>query len=824
MQQQQLQKQPRTKQRGDTVPKREKRIAEPQQEKERITKRHATTLQQQRKPQINQDYIVKVFMSFHPHPKNIHQLWELTSGYTRYFYSPSFHKITTAWVTHFLKKLQYEPLLPTHQAKTAAPKSVKTELIFKRFLHWLTMISKALRWTDLQSKFARSAIHTLWTQQQVLDPFFLAKCQAIVFKELEMGQFNLVSVMQRLGEMQQLDSLENQVTENFFSQTVYLWILRRYASDIRRMVKARNILYAKYKSQVFPNSPQAFTSSICNTMVQYCIVHNTQPFPSWIYSFPNHVLLQNSLKELFLAEYFETALNQPTPPHFATFLSLLVQEATRFAISCFKQPHQYQTTDDSSSSSLLVAIEVKYRETPQFRNMFSLLREYYSNDLTDAWNTIWSTVVKHIPKFDVLTCDTLCFLEYWYTFFNHPFWCQTSRGPHKYCCKEFETLINHTPNDASLYQNYAKNFFHFTNTLLLSKPAQNALEFHRSIVYSCLFHKDLYHKTFQTCLAEHLLQYVYDRIFSSNNTKQSEVKKENSLETKMAFIQSLVDGNSSFIHSCCQMIRDVIQWVHYSNEKETLFLKQQEGWQLDCNTLNNHWIDSHPFVRAHVNHALTRTRTILKHNHPIKIAWIPTAGRALINMYCEHKKEYFMFDVSTISMVLLLQFETQSMLTLNEILNRTHLPLKTIYKDLFTLLQTKFCTVHPSIISKNRTRKNLFTMDVSGGSWDKIQFRVCAKVPQLQQQTILLLHNVELKEKEHNNFGVTDALRLDTTIVRIMKAEKKLHIKKLIEHVHSKSNHSFQDLDIRRRIDVAIDLEYIRRDPNNRTLLIFIPA
>ncbi|XP_023933316.1 cullin-2 [Lingula anatina] len=165
------------------------------------------------------------------------------------------------------------------------------------------------------------------------------------------------------------------------------------------------------------------------------------------------------------------------------------------------------------------------------------------------------------------------------------------------------------------------------------------------------------------------------------------------------------------------------------------------------------------------------------------------------------KKQYFI-NMGTFHMGILLLFNNTDSLTLQDILDSTHLPEKELTKQLQTLLETKLITCEGQVTATSVIRLNL------NYSNKRTKFKITTAVQKETQSDVNETHTAADEDRK---------LYLQAAIVRIMKARKLLKHNLLIQEVISQSKARFAPSIgmIKKCIEALIDKQYIERTQNS---------
>lgn len=193
-----------------------------------------------------------------------------------------------------------------------------------------------------------------------------------------------------------------------------------------------------------------------------------------------------------------------------------------------------------------------------------------------------------------------------------------------------------------------------------------------------------------------------------------------------------------------------------------------------------------------------------------KLRWIYNMGGAEVASLCFTQKHNL--AVSTYQALILMLFNKQGEISFQEICDATKIPEDECKRQLLSLT-----------VSRNRILlKDASSKDIEKNS----KFQANEK---FTHEKIKVVVGLIKKEEKAETTAVAEAPLerkhvVDATIVRVMKARKRLDHNSLIEEVFKQCTlFKPQPIQIKTQIEHLIDREFLQREPDNRNIYIYLP-
>lgn len=368
---------------------------------------------------------------------------------------------------------------------------------------------------------------------------------------------------------------------------------------------------------------------------------------------------------------------------------------------------------------------------------------------------------------------------------------------HKALKEAFEDFINKEYYTSALLARYANDILK-KGTKVQVDDLENTMD-HVVMLYGYIRDKDVFERDYQQFLAGRLLQDL-------SQSEQSERSMIGKLKNECGY--------------------------HWTSKLEDMFkdIQRSKDIMLEFNQTYGDKFDIEMNVSVCTTGAWPSS-SILPINKPMELG--PIAERFqdfYLNKYSGRKLNYQwdkgradvqvkfnpktkkILAVSTYQMLILLQFNNKTTLTFKQILDGTGIPREDCMVHLLSM-------IHPKV---KVLRKNPNTRELADDH--KIQIhpkysnpRAKIPIPILRN---LVKSNVDPNKDPMKPILVLRRHQMDAAIVRIMKARKTLKHGELITEVVKQLVARFKPkpLDIKKRIQNLIELEYLERDENDRQL------
>nr|CAI5851617.1 unnamed protein product [Callosobruchus analis] len=206
-----------------------------------------------------------------------------------------------------------------------------------------------------------------------------------------------------------------------------------------------------------------------------------------------------------------------------------------------------------------------------------------------------------------------------------------------------------------------------------------------------------------------------------------------------------------------------------------------------------------------VNYQATFQKFYSSNHSGRKLVWQPNLGHCIVKATfdCGNKE----LQVSLFQTIVLLLFNEVEKLTFAEILELTNIETDELKRTLFSLACAKNRVL--SKITKGKEMENEDVFCVNNKFTDKL-FRV--KINQIQ-----LKESVEEQQATEKSVLADRQFQIDAAIVRILKNRKRLNHNELISELFNALDIPVKPYDLKKRIELLIEREYLERDKDDPT-------
>lgn len=215
-----------------------------------------------------------------------------------------------------------------------------------------------------------------------------------------------------------------------------------------------------------------------------------------------------------------------------------------------------------------------------------------------------------------------------------------------------------------------------------------------------------------------------------------------------------------------------------------------------------------------------------------KLTWLLQSSKGEIHSYCF--KSTYVFTASTLQMAVLMQFNSGTSFTVEELSKNTKIEFEVLKQVLAMLIKTKIVYDTPSL---NKDHEQQLEQEESSSGAQQQIIDMEAVESRLKPDSIISLFlgyrnkklrvniNVPLKteirqeeEKTHKNIEEDRKILIQASIVRIMKTRKQLNHQNLMSEVLEQLSTRFRPNVpvVKKCIDILIEKEYLQKDPSSK--------
>jgi len=504
---------------------------------------------------------------------------------------------------------------------------------------------------------------------------------------------------------------------------------------------------------------------------------------------------------------------------FLTYLDLLVQdfkvamEATppspiKFDLSEYGVLQEFIDADkfkNPIASAYQTIVDAIYARLPKI-TISCLVEELF----------YWNLSLSEIPWFDHLLPNTL---EHW---LNHPELCPTSFAQELDRC------------------------------LLFSKSEQQKhLGFQSIDIFNRLHDQESYNNLYQELTCQRFLGLYEQEIGTGVKIDTRNIVR---MENNIAEAMSKTCDPQWITHYKTIIQEFENRHIECFKEDESqnyrLMVASRSAWKFSKSKIHNNnnsdWIHSHPQILFAIDDMNSKyLKYNENHNRSRTLTWCLDAGQAVVAIHFNKKPLYF--QVNTMAMVLLMQFDQQPMLTLAQLMDRLKLPSSIFRCELFNLCVERILLVRPSSAlqkdqkdPQNRFRISTMHENMAfklnsnySSKFASSSLNLCSKpflIPTRPPSAFSFQQDDKqdkIKTQETQELDLERNMRIQTTLARIMKAKKTMLWKELVaackEEFIQKRRTPITQQQIARQIDDLIDRLYFERDRENRQEIRYVP-
>lgn len=243
-------------------------------------------------------------------------------------------------------------------------------------------------------------------------------------------------------------------------------------------------------------------------------------------------------------------------------------------------------------------------------------------------------------------------------------------------------------------------------------------------------------------------------------------------------------------------------------------LDQQDS-EFNVSVLTNSFWPSFPRYSINLPSELTTYQDrfqeyyLSKHNGR-KLLWQPNLSYCLVQAdFVTGSKE---LQISLFQAVILLLFNTHNKLLLKEIQEASGLEYEELKRTILSLTGGK-----AKVLTRTPKRGEIEQDDSIS-----INEQFNHKLYRVKINQIQLQETPEEDQKTHDHVVADRQFQIDAAIVRIMKTSKTLAHSLLLQELYNLLEIPITQADVKKRIEVLIEREYIKRDVDNKSIYIYV--
>ncbi|CAH1971984.1 unnamed protein product [Acanthoscelides obtectus] len=246
-----------------------------------------------------------------------------------------------------------------------------------------------------------------------------------------------------------------------------------------------------------------------------------------------------------------------------------------------------------------------------------------------------------------------------------------------------------------------------------------------------------------------------------------------------------------------EVTKEILQWIEMQRKEITIDLNQLQNALGMLNELQVYDDIFHTeFLRISHNFYLDEGR---------KLVWQSNLGHCIVKAtFDAGNKE---LQVSLFQTIVLLLFNEAEKLTFAEILELTNIEVDELKRTLFSLACAK-----NRVLCKMTKGKEIESEDLFG-----VNTKFTGKLFRVKINQIQLKESVEEQHATEKSVLADRQFQIDAAIVRILKYRKRLNHNELISELFNILDIPVKPYDLKKRIELLIEREYLERDKDDPT-------
>ena len=314
---------------------------------------------------------------------------------------------------------------------------------------------------------------------------------------------------------------------------------------------------------------------------------------------------------------------------------------------------------------------------------------------------------------------------------------------------------------------------------------------------------------------------VFENYYRQHLSKRLLNKRSASDDNELAFIGKLKDDcGFTFTSRMEGMFNDMLTSGDLTREFEGVYSRGSGSMEVNVSVLTTGaWPLKVHKTPINLPHECERTCKVfenfyLSRHAGRKLTWQANMGRADIK--ARFASGEYEISASTLHMCVLMLFNTHETLTTKDISDLTGM----IGDELKGCLQALSCVKGKNILTKLPAGK-----DVSLGDSFQVNQDFSSKTTKVKILSISAKRENDHERSLTKSKIVDDRKpQIEATIVRVMKAKKRLDHNSIVMEVTAQVRNRFMPTpaDIKKHIETLIEREYIERDPSDRKMYVYL--
>lgn len=311
---------------------------------------------------------------------------------------------------------------------------------------------------------------------------------------------------------------------------------------------------------------------------------------------------------------------------------------------------------------------------------------------------------------------------------------------------------------------------------------------------------------------------IFEAFYKKDLAKRLLLGKSTSQDAEDSMIGKLkVECGAGFTSKIEGMFKDIniSQSMNNAFKQHLFHICSTITSDLCINVLTSSFWPNYPIYKVNLPSELVNYQVIFQKFYSInhngrKLVWQPNLGHCIVKAVFESGNKEL--QVSLFQAIVLLLFNESNKLTFSEIHELTNIDIEELKRTLISLACTKNRVLLKQ--SKNREIEADETFCINNKFSDKL-FRV--KINQIQ-----LKETVEDQQAIEKSVLADRQFQIDAAIVRILKNKKKISHNELISELFNNLDIPVKPYDLKKRIELLIEREYMERDKDDPTNYIYI--
>lgn len=379
---------------------------------------------------------------------------------------------------------------------------------------------------------------------------------------------------------------------------------------------------------------------------------------------------------------------------------------------------------------------------------------------------------------------------------------------------------NYFSGNQNFYEVIRNTFVKFIN-FKQSKPAQLLAKY----IDVKLRAKDLSEEELEIILNKSIVLFryiqgkdIFEAFYKKNLAKRLLLGKSTSQDAEDSMIGKLkAECGATFTSKIEGMFKDITisQSINNSFKQYLSHNMVHNSFDLCINVLTSSFWPNYPNYDVNLPVVLTNYQHMFQKfylgNHSgRKLVWQPHLGHCIVKATFDSSHKELV--VSLFQAIILLLFNDYNEFSFSEIQEMTHIEREELKRTLISLTNKKTRILLRR--SKGIEMEDGETFTFNGSFTDKL-FRV--KINQIQ-----LKETTEEQTATEKSVLTDRQFQIDAAIVRILKRKKKLHHSELISELFSTLDIPVKPYDLKKRVELLIEREYLERDKDDPTYYVYI--